>query len=220
VIDQDFFSQFFSRGDLVFDIGANIGKWTKDALLAGAGRVIAVEMQAPYAAIIRKKYEDDPRVEVVCKAVSDNAGSLPSYECQWETVASLNQDWQNYRFKGLEWHPAAVVETVTLDDLIAEFGLPACIKLDIEGWEKHAFGALSHPVSSFIFEFVCEFVDDTAACMDKIEKLGEYEFSFNNGDGPQFAVPWMSREDCECALQAGFGNPLSWGSIYARKSTK
>src|SRR4051794_3343627 len=50
-----FFSQFVRRGDLVFDIGANVGERSRIFLDLGA-RVVAVEPNPSCADVIRARY--------------------------------------------------------------------------------------------------------------------------------------------------------------------
>ena len=41
----------------------------------------------------------------------------------------------------------------TPDDLIAQYGTPAFIKIDVEGFEDHVLAGLSRPVRALSFEF-------------------------------------------------------------------
>ena len=54
----------------------------------------------------------------------------------------------------VEWNRTVDVEVTTLDALIAAYGEPAFVKLDIEGGEAAALQGLSVPVKGLSFEYL------------------------------------------------------------------
>jgi hypothetical protein len=59
-------------GDLVLDAGANVGAFTREALNAGAKRVIAIEPAPPSVEALRRTFQkeiQEGRVQVVAKGV-------------------------------------------------------------------------------------------------------------------------------------------------------
>ena len=65
----------------------------------------------------------------------------------------------------------------TLDSLIAEYGRPDYIKLDVEGSELAALQGLSFGPRALQFEFQKPLMEDIAACVTRIQQLGDYTFS-------------------------------------------
>lgn len=126
-------------GDLVFDIGANIGYYT--VLLSrwvGSGRVVAVEPDPQnHAVLLQNLVRNHLRnVSAVCQAVSAQSG-----------MPTLFRDTATGRSSSLEqtaWHPErdaivpVAVAATTIDHLTEEFGAPALIKCDVEGHEVAA----------------------------------------------------------------------------------
>ena len=63
------------------------------------------------------------------------------------TVSTTSDAWREARgheagFAGVEWNRTVDVEATTLDALIAAYGEPAFVKLDVEGAEAAALQGL------------------------------------------------------------------------------
>jgi hypothetical protein len=83
-----------------------------------------------------------PTVEVVEAAVGDAPGRASlSISERTPTVTTLAAAWREARarepeFARVRWNRRIEVDTTTLDRLIARFGVPAFIKIDVEGSES------------------------------------------------------------------------------------
>src|SRR3954462_11997098 len=105
---QRFYAQFVQPGDLVFDIGANLGNRT-DTFVALGARVVAVEPQAELAAQLRARYADNPDVTVLDGALSDSAGEAEMMISDAPTLSTLETSWvenmqASGRFAGHSWN--------------------------------------------------------------------------------------------------------------------
>jgi FkbM family methyltransferase len=112
-------------GGMVWDIGANVGFYS---LLAArkASQVISVEPLAANAALLRKHLALNrvDNVEVLEMAVWREAAKLRFLPCgSLSRIAEAGQ---------------LAVCTITLDEMLARFGPPAFIKMDVEGAEYEA----------------------------------------------------------------------------------
>jgi hypothetical protein len=72
------FGQVIRPGNLVFDVGANLGQKTQIFLSLGA-RVISIEPERGCTEYLQKKFRGVDRVTVVNVAVSDEPGRLQLY---------------------------------------------------------------------------------------------------------------------------------------------
>ncbi len=163
------YGRFVAEGALVFDVGAHVGNRTR-AFAALGCQVVAVEPQPAVAATLEAVVGGDRRVRIVRAAVSDRIGRARlAVSERTPTVSTLADEWRDQRraepgFAGVEWNETVDVATTTLDALIAEYGLPAFVKLDIEGGEATALAGLSQPVRSVSFEFLPQALDAVRAC--------------------------------------------------------
>src|ERR1700730_2452043 len=123
-----FFSKLLFPDALVFDVGANIGVWTR-ALRATGCRVIAVEPQGECTAEIAEEHEGDPDVTVVTAAIGAAAGEAELFLGASSGHASTSEAWMQSMIDqaGVApdyWKRSIRVPMRTLDDLIEEFGVP------------------------------------------------------------------------------------------------
>jgi FkbM family methyltransferase len=211
------YGRFAAAGDLVFDIGAHVGNRTR--ALAGLGcRVIAVEPQPSMAAALRVVVGRQSAVQIVEAAVSDHAGRAPlAVSERTPTVSTLADDWREARrhergFDRVDWNVRIEVETTTLDALIARFGVPVFIKLDIEGGEAAALAGLSRPVRTVSFEFLPQALDAVRACGRRLAALGPYRFNWTPAESHRLASSaWLPLDEVVRQLETATRH----GDVYA-----
>jgi FkbM family methyltransferase len=215
----ELYGQFLRPGDLAFDIGANIGNRT-DILLQLGARVVAVEPQAACVARLNRKYGTNPHVVVVAKALGSQAGIAPMMVSEAHTISSLSTRWvdavrSSGRFGDHAWERREQVTVTTLDDLVAEFGLPAFCKIDVEGFESEVLSGLSSPIRVLSFEFTPELAEAGFACIDRLATLGDVEFNYDIGESMHLQLAnWIGPEETKARLQAL--EPNLFSDIYAR----
>lgn len=204
------YSQFVRSGELVFDIGANVGDHTKLFLDLGC-QVVAVEPQRNCVAALRRSFGTS--IEIVQMAVSDRSGtaSLKKHDTL-HSMATLSDEWLSRTDRTAEWFRRESVRTTTFNDLIGRFGLPKFAKIDVEGSERRLFTGLSAAINALKFEHACELIEDTVACVKMIEALGRYEYNYAPALKAelQFA-DWKSADDFLPLLPGA-----KWGDVYAR----
>jgi FkbM family methyltransferase len=198
----DFYRPLVQPGDLVFDVGANIGERSKIFRKCGA-RVIAIEPQPLCVRVIVKSVDD---VTVLQCAVSDTVRCDKLYLTSFHPHASMSADWKGGS-RTIDIH------TTTLDLLIERYGLPAFVKIDVEGHEIQVLRGLSQPIQLVSFEFHDNRLSDAMACLDMMQQLGDYEFNYCIEEEQSFQSGWVTRAVVEAGL---FQKPPHYGDIYAR----
>lgn len=169
--DRAFYGNFISDGDLVFDIGANLGQKSEIFLACGA-RVVALEPNPLCLPTLRFELGQNERFELVEKAVGEKPSTATLNFVGTESTASLRAEW-----KWLNPSADAPVQTVdvpvtTLDALIAEFGVPDFCKIDVEGFELEVLRGLSRPLSLLSLEYHADELDKLVACLEHLQSLG------------------------------------------------
>ncbi|NEK58015.1 FkbM family methyltransferase [Geodermatophilus sabuli] len=148
------FAELVGPGDVVFDVGANIGEFTGAFRDLGA-RVVAVEPQPRLGAHLRHRFRSDPEVTVVGTAVSDHAGEATLYTTTADALATLEAARATEGTgpgAELEWGATITVPLQTLDALVAAHGEPALVKIDVEGHEHRVVRGLTTVRPTIFFE--------------------------------------------------------------------
>lgn len=213
-----FFEVLLEAGELVFDVGANEGDWTRPLRRLGC-RVVAVEPQAEFASAILERHREDPAVHVVAAAIGESAGETDLYRARHGAYASVAPEWMTRMIErgGIApdfWERSERVPVRTLDDLIDEFGLPDYVKLDVEGSEPAALRGLTHPVNLLSFESHGQTFLDARACIERLTELGDYEFNLSPGEFPE--LEWHEWRDPRGVMRALEALPFGWNNVFAR----
>jgi FkbM family methyltransferase len=203
---------FFSAGDLVFDVGAHAG--TKAQLyLAKEARVVCFEPQPALAAYLRHRFGERLVVEEI--ALGNSPGKLPMRVAQTTTVSTIATHWDAGRFRGEPWTHTIEVEVDTLDRAIKRHGTPKFAKIDVEGFEREILAGLSWALPAMSFEFTYEFLDHARECVSRCRLLGMDKFNYGLGEHLLLASEtWLTAEEVFHRLSAS-DDPLLWGDIYA-----
>jgi hypothetical protein len=112
------------------------------------------------------------------------------------------------------------VETITLDEYINSIGkIPAYIKLDAEGHGFKILQKLSHKTDMLSFEWVSEFYQVNASCVESLSKLGFTKFIICFMEAtPKVEDNIYCAEECINKLMEIKNNDRNndqWGNIWA-----
>jgi FkbM family methyltransferase len=139
------YASLVKPGQLVFDIGANVGARAKVFQHLGC-RVVAVEPQRRCVRALKRSFKDS--ITIVHAAISDLTGISTLHLTGYHEMATMSPSWMDAssksgRFRHVVWDRTETVRTVTLDALIREYGTPSFIKIDVEGHEEAVIRGLS-----------------------------------------------------------------------------
>lgn len=220
-----FYSAFIHSGDLVFDVGANMGNRSKIFRAIGA-RVVAFEPQSYCARFLAAAFSGDRRFKLIQAGLSDAEGELAMHLSKAHVLSTLDTEWidrMNHggRFAN-QWVSTEMVRVMTLDKCIEQFGIPSFIKIDVEGHELKVIRGLSQPVQSLSLEFASESLESIYQCIDHLDSIGNYEYRLSAGESMKFGESdWSDGATVKQSLQRGQQlDPLYWGDIYARLKDK
>jgi FkbM family methyltransferase len=215
------YSQFVSPGDLVFDVGAHAGNRTR-AFASLNCRVVALEPQPDFIRLLRTVLANASGVEIVAAAVTDHEGYVTlAVSERTPTVTTVVESWREVRsreegFDGVHWNRQIEVKATTLDRLIEQFGLPAFVKIDVEGAEPRVLAGLSHPVPALSFEYLPTALDQVRDCLATLCELAPYDYNFSIGESYRLASErWLSSTEVNAALESPAAQRRA-GDVYAR----
>jgi FkbM family methyltransferase len=224
-----FYSQFVSKGDLCFDIGANIGNRTGAFLKLGAA-VVAVEPQDICMRKLINKYGNNNKVFLVHKAVGAKEGEGNLILSNSHTVSSMSKEWIDCikdsdmfftSTSAFQWNKTVSVPVTTLDKLIEKYGNPAVCKIDVEGFEYQVIKGLSKPIEMISFEFTPtpEFINLAIKSIKHLSAIGNGNVQFNYSFGESMTLALLKWADAEkiCNILLSISCKTAFsGDIYAR----
>jgi membrane glycosyltransferase len=214
------YATFLEPGDLVFDVGAHVGDRIAAFRRLGA-RVVAVEPQPLLVKTLKLLYGRDRSVAIEPSAVGRDAGELVlELNLDNPTVSTASRDFIGAARGAPEWRHEQWVDRVavpvtTLDALIARHGMPAFIKIDVEGFEAEALAGLTHPVPALSFEFTTIQREIASACLERCGALGYTRFNAAIGETQTFVfADWRSAGEIAAWIRS-LPPAANSGDIYA-----
>lgn len=196
---RHYYKGFIKPGTKIFDVGANVGSYSKVFLESGAD-VIAFEPQTHCQKILKKRFAGERGFILFPFACGSEVGEAHIYKPKSHTIASMNVNWINKvkgtnRFEGEEWSIKETIQVETLDNAILRFHKPDYIKIDVEGFELDVLKGLTQPVPYISFEVTLpETVELAKKCIEYVSGLGMYKFLMPQNNLGQSAN-WISKDD-------------------------
>ena len=216
-----FYQQFIPTGALVFDVGANMGNRAKVFSKLGAV-VVAVEPQTSCADFLVCVFQKTPNFHLIRKALGASVGQAEMLVSDAHVISSLSPDWvrtvtASGRFAECHrgWNRKETVLIDTLDNLIRQYGPPAFVKIDVEGFEDQVVSGLSTPVGALSVEFTPEFMESTFRCIEHLCRIGDPRFQISVGESMEFSLhEWVTAEEVRKALSEV--SLTTFGDLYVR----
>ena len=215
------YGAFVRPGDLVLDVGAHVGDRIGAFRRLGA-RVVAVEPQPALIKTLKLIHGRDRAVAIEPAAVGRNTGMIElKLNIDNPTVSTASEAFLRAADGAVGWEGQAWTKTIrvavtTLDALIARHGMPAFIKIDVEGFEAEALIGLTRPPPALSFEFTTIQRDVAVACLERCAALGYGRFNAMLGESHVLVhAEWVSAEAIASWLDA-LPQSANSGDVYAR----
>jgi FkbM family methyltransferase len=171
-------------GDVVWDIGANIGLFTFAAAVAAGphGHVLALEPDAVLVRLLRRSAVANlglAQVEVLPVAVADEIGVARFHIARRNRATSHLDGFGTTQTGGVR--TTELVPTVTLDWLAARFPMPRVVKIDVEAAELKVLAGAASVLRSGP-TIICEVAERNAATAGDI--LTSYGYTLYSAHEP------------------------------------
>jgi FkbM family methyltransferase len=209
-------------GDLVFDVGANIGNRV-EAFLKMKLKVIAIEPQPDCAQTLREKF--GKKISVVEKGVASQPGKMQMHLSNVHMLSTfvphMNEQVDKERFGNATWNRTIEVPMTTLDELIKQHGTPRFVKIDVEGYEPEVLKGLSKKIDIISFEYmVPEMAKNIYECIGLLNTLNNnYKYNYSIGESMIMALDnFLPFSEFSIALKEEKFLKSSFGDIYVRKT--
>lgn len=173
------------RGNIVFDVGANKGEWTEEALKqcgSSLAKIFQFEPSQLNCAILNEAR--DQRTEVVPAAVSDRSGSGDLWADE-EGSAGASLYHRDLSYSNQKFDRSSRVDVITLDEFIEKKNIPSVdfLKMDIQGSELRALRGAERAVRrgairTIAFEFDASNIDSRVFFKDFWDMLSPLGFNF------------------------------------------
>lgn len=199
--DLHFLDRLVGPGDVLFDVGANVGIYSLRAapLVGSSGLVVAIEPGQISADRLAANVALNPelgQIRVVRKAISDHPGRATFFH------VFVGNDPQTFSLLTDGSHQGTEeVEVTTIDRLMADLALDRldCLKIDVEGAEPLVIAGATGTIAAhrpiILFEVNAQLQkhrgDDKSEAFHAIESFG-YRFFIRRPDGrlvPRESVP-------------------------------
>jgi FkbM family methyltransferase len=216
-------NEIIKKGDLVFDVGCNIGGKSEKYLDLGAS-VIGFEPQPHCINKILHKFKGNINFKLEPVALDSKKGTGFIYESNADTISSMSLDFINTtkdgRFKGHVWDNKLDINIDTLDNMINKYGIPSFIKIDVEGYEYQVLTGLTQSVNMVSIEFTPELCNKSIECIEYVDKLncGESLFNYGSRENDVFTFKeWVSKSHMIDFLKSITDFEIEFGDIYIKK---
>lgn len=205
---------------LVFDIGANLGSFTRAFLEKYNGvHMILVEPNDELYSHLVNLFRGNSNVTVLNYAASSKNEVIPFYKANSHTISTCSRDWiENSRFSsGYKWSEPTDIPSITIDSLIEKYGEPDLVKIDVEGYEYEVALGLTKKVKKLCFEWAEEQKEAICNTIDYLKSLGFTEIGYLEGDSyleePKEYVPF---DQFYLMKELDSNRKERWGMIFVK----
>ena len=205
------YRRFVRHGDLVFDIGTHVGDRIAAFRRLGA-RVVAIEPQPALVRTLKLLYGRDSEVTIELMINIDNP-TISTVSEDFIDAARAAPGWETQA-----WTKKLRVPVTSLDALISRHGVPAFIKIDVEGFEAEALAGLTCPVKALSFEFTTIQRSVALACVERCGALGYARFNAALGESQTLVhADWIDGQAIARWL-AQLPHEANSGDVYATQA--
>lgn len=208
---------------LIFDIGANVGRYSL-ANIGRARKIVAVEASPRTYTRLCNTVRSYSNIEPLNYAVCNMTGeTVTFYDCTADTLSTLDKDWLSSASSRFGTMPKSfqevTVPAISIDKLIERYGVPDLLKVDVEGAENIVLRSLTQKVPLLCFEWAAEWRDKNKQCIHHLASLGFTRFYVQMEDKYDYSPPSFDKSVDEILTFLDVAkDKVDWGMIWTTVS--
>lgn len=147
------------KGDIVVDIGANIGLFSLFAISKGASKIISIEPDKRNCVHLKQNLNEFSEITIIEEAISDKDGYVEFFASEISSINSTIKNDENFSDFTKEPIQSYKVPCMSSSSLINKYGIAKIdfLKIDCEGGEFSFFENLDlNFLNNKISKIVCE----------------------------------------------------------------
>jgi FkbM family methyltransferase len=218
---RNLYACFVRKGDLVFDVGAHVGRHAEIFTDLGA-EVVSIEPN-PHCCEQIAHIANVRNIHVEKCAAGATPGKLKLRICQDSVISTVVDAWyegakRSPLHRDAQWLESVEVNVVTLDQLAQRYGTPSFVKIDAEGYDDHVLMGMSFRPRALNFEYNRLLPEAAMRCFETPVLSAGYVFNFSRGlDLKYVSENWMSGKDL-CKRLSDFAADEEYGDVFARST--
>jgi FkbM family methyltransferase len=215
---KDLYRSIIRPGDLVFDVGANVGDYAETFANDLGATVVAVEPDPRNMAVLKKRFRNKRvyleecalgRLEGTADLLLSNRRDVSVGD--GSTVSTLSQKFAIST--GQIIGDRIPVQVRTLDALAAQYGVPRFVKVDAEGFDAEILRGMSFHPEVVSFEFLPA---DLSIARDCISLFPNRYFNLTLEEQSRFAFDeWLPGASILDAI-VKIPDSVFYGDVFAR----
>jgi len=204
---------------MFFDIGSNIGNWAL-ANINQCDKIISVEASPTTFKRLINNCKNDKIICLNYAVCNNNGKDIIFYQADCDVLSTINKDWltkDTSRFFNSSY-TEITCKTISIDNLIEQYGFPDLIKIDVEGGEYECISSLTKKIEIICFEWASETNDITFKCIDYLFNLGYTQYYIQNSDNYLFRPQENEYYDINI-IKTKLSNTIpkqDWGMIWCK----
>ena len=189
-------------GDVVVDLGANIGIFALYALHRKASKIFCVEPYIPYVGTLLKNLNKFNSKVVVSPVAISDVNDEVKINVNAENNTILSNVYDDYSWNET-LNATDIVKTITFDDYLIENGIEFVdfLKVDIEGSEYRLFKSISietlqNKVNKIAIEYHWNYTDQLNVILDKLNEAGYEVTTFESNPNAKVGKLYAHNKKC------------------------
>ena len=205
---KTFYSNFIGNSDFAITIGDSNGNISEILLQLGA-LVLVVEPLPENFVYAEKKLKNYPQTILLHEDIG-------AFNAQFTYNEAYEKNILPYSSNLTVGADQSVVKIRTVDELIREYGLPAFIKINANGFENEVLKGITVPILLVSVSFYSYLHSKTTENVRRLMTIGDYEFNWILNEDAKFqSKEWLSPKELNTSM-SDFGQGRFSGEIFAR----